>query len=577
MKVMNSYKTLAAALGILVMAQTFSSCDNKFDCPPVIVPVATMEPNSTIAEVKARYWDDAKNYIDTIGLNEEGEHIVISGRVISSDTEGNIYKSLVIQDKTAALAISINNSSLSTTYRIGQEIVLDLTDMFIGKYNGLQQLGFPEWYEAGSSWEATFMPTEFFEAHMEINGLPEPVKVDTITTTFEEINAATSASDLQRWQSQLVRFDNVTWKEGGTATFSEKGSSTNRTLVDEQGNTLIVRNSNYATFASKVLPTESGSVVGILSYYGTSGWQLLLRDLGDCIGFKWTEEKPQEVDPKGSGTEEDPYNVARALQITESGQASEDKVYVEGTIVLIDNIDTAYGNATYYINDGGASRKLEIYRGYGLNNKKFTTGNEIKVGDKVVVYGQLILFRETTPEMTTGSYIVKLNGGVDPEPEPEPVTDKAKFEKVSEIVSGGKYAFVYNGQIGTAISETYTYGRLAMKPVTISDNSFESEAVNALTITKEGDGYYIMDAYGRYLSIASGYLTNFQLPGQPGGGGATSLWKGVQANGTVQFSLEMDGTTVAIAQSGTYTNIAPTDISKATPNYPDIYKMVESK
>ncbi|MCF0219258.1 MAG: hypothetical protein HUK14_05705 [Muribaculaceae bacterium] len=575
MKLRYTLKTIAAALGLLVIGQTFSSCDNKFDYPPVIVPLATKTPNATIAEVKARYWDDAKNYIDTIGLNEEGEHIVISGRVISADTEGNIYKSLVIQDETAALAISINNSSLSSTYRIGQEIVLDVTDMYIGKYNGLQQLGFPEWYEAGSAWEATFMTTEFFEAHREINGLPEPAKVDTILTNFATINAATSADDLQRWQSQLVRFDDVKWEEGGIATFSEKGSSTNRTLVDKDGNKLIVRNSNYATFAGKVLPTEYGSVVGILSYYGSSGWQLLLRDTNDCIGFKWTEEKPEEVDPKGSGTLDDPYNVARALQITESGQASEDKVYVEGTIVLIDNIDTSYGNATYYINDGGASRKLEIYRGYGLNNKKFTTGNEIKVGDKVVIYGTLVLFRETTPEMTTGNYIVKLNGGTEPEPEPEPVGDKAKFEKVSDITSGGKYVFVYDGKVGTAISETYTYGRLALKAVTITDNVLETEAANALTITKEGDGYYIKDSFGRYFSIASGYLTNFQLPTTPGGGGATSLWKGTPNNGTVEFTLEMDGTTIAIAQSGTFTNIAPTDIGKYTPNYPDIYKMKE--
>ena len=141
---MKSYKPTPALLAAAILAATATvSCDNDFDYPPVIVPVATIQPNTTIAQVKAAYWSDERNYADTILFNDEGEHIIIAGRVISSDETGNIYKSLVIQDETAALAMSINNNSLSETYKVGQEVVIDLTEMYIGKYNGLQQLGFP--------------------------------------------------------------------------------------------------------------------------------------------------------------------------------------------------------------------------------------------------------------------------------------------------------------------------------------------------------------------------------------------------------------------------------------------------
>ena len=284
---MKLHKSTPALLAAALLAATATvSCDNDFDYPPVIVPVATIEANTTIAEVKAAYWSDERNYADTILYNKDGEHIIISGRVISSDETGNIYKSLIIQDETAALAMSINSSSLSDSYKVGQEVVIDLTEMFIGKYNGLQQLGMPQAY--GTGYEVSFMDLEFFQQHAQVNGLPQLEKVDTLVTTMADIAALTTPSELQQWQSQLIRLDNVTWQDGGAAPYSESTSSTSRTIVDAEGNTMIVRNSNYATFASETLPTGTGSIVAILSYYGT-GWQLLLRDTNDCIGFDETE------------------------------------------------------------------------------------------------------------------------------------------------------------------------------------------------------------------------------------------------------------------------------------------------
>ena len=299
---MKSYKPTPALLAAAILAATATvSCDNDFDYPPVIVPVATIQPNTTIAQVKAAYWSDERNYADTILFNDEGEHIIIAGRVISSDETGNIYKSLVIQDETAALAMSINNNSLSETYKVGQEVVIDLTEMFIGKYNGLQQLGFPQAY--GDGFEVTFMESDFFTTHAQVNGLPEVAKIDTTVTTIADINALSTPEELQKWQSRLIRLDNVSWQDGGIAPYSESGSSTSRTLVDAEGNTIVARNSNYATFAAETLPTGTGSVVAILSYYGTN-WQLLLRDTSDCIGF----DEPSGDNPAGN----DPGDISEA-------------------------------------------------------------------------------------------------------------------------------------------------------------------------------------------------------------------------------------------------------------------------
>lgn len=113
---------------------------------------------------------------------------------------------------------------------------------------------------------------------------------------------------------------------------------------------------------------------------------------------------------EGAGTQASPYNVTKALSLINSKTNTSDKVYVSGTISKIDDVSTSYGNATYYISDDGATTtQLEVYRGYGLGGAKFTSASDIKVGDKVIVYGALTLYNNT-PEITAGSQIYSLNG-----------------------------------------------------------------------------------------------------------------------------------------------------------------------
>lgn len=112
----------------------------------------------------------------------------------------------------------------------------------------------------------------------------------------------------------------------------------------------------------------------------------------------------------GEGTVKSPYNVAKAQNLIATGKYTSDKVYVSGIISEIRGIDTSYGNAEYFISDDGtATNQLLVYRGYSLGGNKFTSTDEIKAGDKVIVYGVLTMFY-STPEFTTGSQIYSLNG-----------------------------------------------------------------------------------------------------------------------------------------------------------------------
>lgn len=525
-----------------------TSCSDDFDRPPMTIPSAAHinKVNTTILELKSKYWKNDKNYIDTIKLTEAGDSMVIKGRVVSSDAAGNIYKNLVIQDETAAITISINGNSLYTTYRIGQEVVIPVTDLFIGKYNTLQQLGYPD-YSDTYGWQATFLPLALFQSRVELNGLPDASKIDTLTVKLSEL--PTTPAGLQQMQSQLVRINDVSFVEAdGKITFSESDASTSRNLKDEEGNTIVVRNSNYANFKSDILPLGTGSVVGILSYY-SGAWQLLLRDVDDCIGFDttikgsksdpytvaeaiekqgaekaaWVSgyivgavapevtevksnddieftaptvldntlviaesadvkdytkcivlELPQgsqlraaanlkdvahkellgtkitlkgkfascmgtyglignsggydefflgegggSTEAQGDGTEANPYNVAGVIDYinTLGADTESDKaVYIKGIVSANNTTESTisqYGNMSFDIVDvAGGEKSFKAFQVYGPGNKKFTSVDQIKVGDQVVIYGKVVNYKGNTPE-TVGkgqAYVVSING-----------------------------------------------------------------------------------------------------------------------------------------------------------------------
>ena len=207
MKNIKSYIKSVALMTTVAAALT--ACQDDIDAPGVNVPVPNVEPNTTILELKETFWDEATNYAKTIEDPDDPSHrYVIHGRVISSDEEGNVFKSLVIQDETAAMAFSIDSYNLYLKYRVGQDIVLDVTGMDIGKYAGLQQIGRKSWYENGNTDQVSFMSLEYFQNYAQLDGLPLAADIDTLqVNSFSEIS--TTPEGLRKWQSQLVRFRNV--------------------------------------------------------------------------------------------------------------------------------------------------------------------------------------------------------------------------------------------------------------------------------------------------------------------------------------------------------------------------------
>lgn len=334
MKKFNKYITGIAAAAALTLG--FSSCQDDVDVPAPSEPVVGIEANMTILELKNQFWNEANNYADSIYDPEDENHrFIIKGRVISSDKEGNIFKSIIIQDETAALAFSVDSYNLYLNYRRGQEIVVDVTGMTIGKYAGLQQMGHKSWYTNGKTWQVSFMAFQQFKEKAMLNGMPQLDKIDTlVVNTFSDI--PNDAESLRKYQSRIVRFKNVYFADGGQKNFSvyhtKQNEDQNRTLVDREGNTRIVRTSGYATWCERRLPVGNIDLVGIMSYYNDS-WQIMMLDYDGVI-------------PVGEvpGTKEKPYDVPGAIKDILSGITANG--WVKGYIVgaVAPEVESVTGN-----------------------------------------------------------------------------------------------------------------------------------------------------------------------------------------------------------------------------------------
>lgn len=205
-------------------------------------------------------------------------------------------------------------------------------------------------------------------------------------------------------------------------------------LKDESGTIVVWTVNNASEYASTL---KSGDVVTLRGAYtwfeNESDSSKSKHEVVDAT-IESVESAPEAETgtPEGTGTVEDPYNVAGAFKFIDDNQyygdkdnpnVSPEKVYVKGTIASIEEVSTQFGNATYVISDGEGLAGLEVYRGYYLNGDKFTAADQIKAGDEVVVLGQLTRFFETY-EFTAGSQIYSLNGqtsgGEEPDPDQQP-------------------------------------------------------------------------------------------------------------------------------------------------------------
>ena len=442
----------------------------------------------TIAEVKSLFQSEINNN----GLKEVTQSMQIQGIIVGDDAGSNLYKQLYIQDATGALCLSIDQSGLYTCAGVGQCIMVELQGLYIGGYNKQGQVGvsYTKPNQEGATPQIGRMSRYVWQEHFKL--IPS---IDGLSTkplslrNMESLDLTTDCGKLVKLVG--IKIDGA----DGEKTFApsseaDKGGGVSRNI--EGMSNVVIRTSTYAKFAAMVMPTEKINITGIASRYKDT-WQIMIRttdDIEKTTGDEKTDDDVPEVDPAGAGTAADPYNVAAALaqaatlpEISKATDANPDNSMVDVVVkgyVKSPSIDTSYGNATYYISEDGTttSEQFEIYRGYYTNGDKFTSADQLKVGQKVTVLGTLVNYMGNTPEMTQGSKIVSIDGsGSTPDTPDTPGTNEG-------VTISGTTVTLTNSSV-TAGTETATIdlnalgltgGDKVSGPYSLSDGSTISVA-----------------------------------------------------------------------------------------------------
>ncbi len=208
-----------------------------------------LTPTHTVAQLKALYKGGATT------INEE---VIVQATMASDDSEGNLYKTCYIEDKTGGLELKFAMGNLSTIYPQGSKVILLAQGLTLGKYGDQVGLGYRS---LEAKYETAFLPEKLVQAHLKFVALGE---LQPKEVSLKDINKSMAGT--------LIKLDNVQFKQselGQTYAdpINKNLKAINRAIVDKDGNEIIARTSCYAKFAGHKVAEGSGSIVAILSYF----------------------------------------------------------------------------------------------------------------------------------------------------------------------------------------------------------------------------------------------------------------------------------------------------------------------
>lgn len=187
---------------------------------------------------------------------------------------------------------------------------------------------------------------------------------------------------------------------------------------------------------------------------------------------------PGNTDPNQKGSESNPYTVTEAIALIKAGTAPSTAVCVKGKITAVTFFNATYSSLSYNIADEGSSEVIEVYSGKGKDGANFSSKDDLKVGQTVVVKGIVKAFTKNdgtiVNEIDKNSTIISIENTGTTSPD-TPATGKGSLSdpyNVAEAIAAIK--------AGTApTTQVYLTG-------IISDVAFYNETYKSIT-------YYISD------------------------------------------------------------------------------------
>jgi len=244
------------------LAALVNGCKKKLDSPPV-----SLLSNGTIYTVEQLR--TTASCTNSCQKRFTGEAYLI-GIVLADEISGNFYKELYMRDRTGTGAIHLDFLYGNHGFFVGDSIRVLLKGLDVG-FN----------YSTGM---LEIDSIDFEKSIVQFGKGPVPVPKQITLSQLTPSNPYSS------YLCDLVTINGVGFIPADTNQIwadAVNQLSINRTIQDCDGNLVVVRTSNYASFWAEKTPKGYGSITGIATAYGGTN-QLAIR-------------KPSEVNMNGTG------------------------------------------------------------------------------------------------------------------------------------------------------------------------------------------------------------------------------------------------------------------------------------
>jgi hypothetical protein len=255
----NKFKYVFTLLAILAV---ISSCveDDDFNVPDTTIVEPTIEGNIITVDAVAGFFAQAQTNGDATFTFEETNN-VMSGYVISSDEGGNFFEEIIFQDKlenpTAGIKVLINVNPLFTRYELGRKVFIKLDGLSVGLDSGVLTLGVVNGTEIDKI--PAPLEEEFIQRSAEKGELvPLPISLGSIDDSMT--NLFVTIEDAQFHRSEVLIANPLTFAAEPLDEFDGE-----RTLESCEGGSIVFSSSTFADFKGLQLPTQRGSINGILT------------------------------------------------------------------------------------------------------------------------------------------------------------------------------------------------------------------------------------------------------------------------------------------------------------------------
>jgi hypothetical protein len=243
---------------------SFCNCEKVWDEPPLYTGPA-LKANMSIKDLLRLH---IPNNFEKISAD-----YIIEGTVTANDKSDNFYKSIIIQDSTAAVTIKLDGYNLFTKYAVGQKVGIALNGLWLSDYAGMTQIGVGV--------DKTDSASPF------LLGIPQPLMNRYVALmaggkliTPIPVLATGLVDSLKGCLVAIEQLEFVVSDTGKPYSDLVNQLPTSHTLRTCSIGNVYLRTSGFASFGNALTQRGNGTATGIYTVFRTQK-QLVIRDTSD--------------------------------------------------------------------------------------------------------------------------------------------------------------------------------------------------------------------------------------------------------------------------------------------------------